>query len=533
MIQKNLSLMSFFFSSFLVVALFLSTHVSGMEEEENKNVAIILRPMGHEDVRVTRKLFTIESENPDRFLFGGVPVSVHSLNKELSLKTLPSQLKSLVRLRQTDSSLIEGVSFRELLDYWFSQRHTSQKGIEGPKQRHLKRKMILFPLPCADFNTLIFNYQKFGMTRKRFIETQTNSPFYSIFYRGKPLNIFILPTVHTLPLEALHPRILKWIHAIAETEGSKLIQEICDESSDDEEDDDSASLLDPRKKLSIEQFVARELKCIPNLYRSIYVKNENDEKELALWKLKLEEKIASSIEKYTQGWANSLNSESKEKLSALLKNCGKSFEFVFDVDPFYLYSMLVKINFDEAREKNIKSLALDNQICHIFWKQRKEVQPLENEDDRDTAQSEGVIASLPECNLTFDLCLTLLEKELQQINLDEEDEESEDESLELGTSTLDDLNFQDNIQMDYLMRRDEELANNLKKISDWVDVDIRNKQWWQKTINPLLEERIQAASSNLPPILIMYGHAHNFGDTSITGLIKKKTGFKVRRVTRK
>ncbi len=67
----------------------------------------------------------------------------------------------------------------------------------------LQGKITLVFLPRFDLSQCIVEYKKLQMSRKQWIETYANPPFYGIFYKGYPLNIFILPTVHTLPLKAL------------------------------------------------------------------------------------------------------------------------------------------------------------------------------------------------------------------------------------------------------------------------------------------------------------------------------------------
>jgi hypothetical protein len=527
--KKYVPFLISFFSSFLIVALIWTTHVHGMEEEGNKNVAIILRPMGNEDIRVTRKPFTVESENTARYLCDGVPVSVHSLNGELSQKTLLPQLKGLRTLLQTDVPLIKGVSFHDLLDYWFSRNQVSQKDEGEQKQRPLKRTMVLFPLPHTDFHTLVVNYQKFGMTRRRFIETQTNAPFYSIFYRGKPLNIFILPTVHTLPLEVLHSSIMKYIYAIANAQGSQLIMEMRDDSSDEEEDEDeSPTIEDLRKKLNIDQCIDRDVALATSLIRGSFVTDENDRDQLALWKSKLDEMKIYLREVFTQGWTNTLSPNSKDILYLISKEKGKDVEYINKMDPNYIYSNL-NYFLDEYLEKNL-IIELDSQIYRIFFEARREIEELENEHDREEAAQEEAFFSLPNGPFCFDYCKLLIEESLKRFkSLIEEPEEG----LERHIPTLDDIDFQDPVVRYYFRGREKNVDYRWME-GDQVAVDMRNQNWWERTINPLLEERVREVSlSNIPPILVMYGNGHNVGSNGITQRIRRKKEFTIGRLTRK
>ncbi|OJW47214.1 MAG: hypothetical protein BGO67_02850 [Alphaproteobacteria bacterium 41-28] len=525
--KKNVPFIISFFSSFLIVALILSTQVHGMDKEDagKKNIVIILRPMDSEQIRVTRIPFAIKSDHSE---LDGVPVSIHFINEDCFPKALPLHLKSLRTLLQTDSPLIKGVSFHDLLDYWFSRREVSQKDIGQQKKRSLKRTTVLFPLPPPDVYTLFHNYKIFGMTRQRFIETQTNPPFYSIFYGGKPLNVFILPVVHTLPLEALHPRILKWIHSIAETEGSKLIMEIRDDSSEEEGEDNPTTIEDSRKKLNIGQCIDRDIAIATSLIRGRYVTDENDRDQLALWKSKLDEMKIYLNEVFTQGWTNLLNLDSKEMLHLILKEQGKNIEYINEIDPYYFYSNLNYV-LDEYLEKGY-IIDLDSQISRIFFEAQREIEELENERDIDEAAQEEAAFSLPNAPFCFESYKLLIEESLQRFkSLIEETEED----LEKRIPTLDDIDFQDPVVRYYFREREKDVDYGWMKEGQ-VGVDMRNQRWWERTINPLLEERIrEVSSSNTPPILLMYGNGHNLGSNGIKQRIQRKTGFQVRRLSRK
>jgi hypothetical protein len=374
----------------------------------------------------------------------------------------------------------------------------------------LSKKEFAIVIPRLSYNlySCILEYKALHLTRHDFIETQTNSSFYSIFHKDRPLYIFILPTCHTLPLDALPTDIRSVMLAIAETEGSQLIQEILDE---EEDDDEALSPPSSAPKLDIESCIQRDLQQFEASYKLIYQERLGN-------KLKEQEKYYRNI--YEKGWTKKLDVKSFSKLLHLLKTIDLTIRDVDQMDPLYFYYRLNTFLSADLITTNINITheVLDNRIHDIFSTRNRNIQALETEDDRYEASREESRSQWLLAPLEFDTYFGILQQSLKKLP------SFEDESgTLLYTPSLNDLDFNNPLEMSYLRG---EVTQDLS-ISH-VAVTERNKRWWKRTLKPLFEERTQSENLHLIPILITYGEGHNLGSFSIIDLIRKM-GLEVRK----
>jgi hypothetical protein len=387
------------------------------------------------------------------------------------------------------------------------------------KKESPKETIIFTPKLSYDLHQCILEYKMLHMTRREFIETQTNPPFYSIFYKKRPLYVFILPTVHSLPLEALPTNIRKVILAIAKTPGSKLIMEIGDDF-DNEGEDETPALLDPRMKLNIEAYIQSNLKLF-----EIFYETSPKLKKLSEILEEGEKELRSTLE---QGWTKKLDSESLKKLSHLVKLRCLKIEDFNQIDPFYFfYNLVVQLRSDHnSSEKQAEALQLDDQIEDIFSEYNRPIQGLENRKDRNEAMPEDdfadyalLSAAMSSSSLPFYHLLYYLQEALKNLSPIEEDNEK---TVSYYIPTLNDLDFSNMCQMLYL--RDAPPPECFCP-SDCI----RNTKWWNRTIKPLLKGRVESqVSQHSFPILMTYGAGHNEGSFSIIDLIRKED-FEVRK----
>jgi uncharacterized protein YbaP (TraB family) len=376
----------------------------------------------------------------------------------------------------------------------------------------LSKKEFAIVIPRLSYNlySCILEYKALHLTRHDFIETQTNSSFYSIFHKDRPLYIFILPTYHPLPLEALPTDIGSILLAIAETKESQLIMEILDEE-EEEDDDEMLSPPSSAPKLDIESCIQRDLQQFEVAYKPIYQERLGN-------KLKEQEEYYRNV--YEKGWTNKLDVESFNKLLCLSKIINLTIQGINQIDPLYFYYRLNTFLSTDLITANINITheVLDNRIHNIFSTRNRKIQALETEDDRYEASYEKSRSQWLLAPLEFDIYFDILQQSLKKLP------SFEDESQALlYTPSLNDLDFNNPLEMSYLR---DEITQDLS-ISD-VAVTERNKNWWKRTLKPLFEERAQSENLHLTPILITYGAGHNLGPFSIIDLIRKM-GLEVRR----
>lgn len=383
----------------------------------------------------------------------------------------------------------------------------------NPEERNSMRgNLILFPLTPQPL--MRCRHECNLLTSRMIIEANANPDFYSISYQEIPINLFILPTVHSVPFDALPSYLKKWIHAIARTKDSKVILEVgpdffCD---DDEDQEDSLGKLNIETcvQRDFENFVQHNTQFFQHL-PEFWIRTQQEEKE------KLD-KI------YKEGWTKSLDPECQK----VLPLGDVDAEFLDRHDPHYVYhrlnSILQTVTAGLKADPQIV-MQLDDCIREIFSRYQKQVIGLDTEDLRNDAHRERAAAEQQKCTFLFETNKILVEGCLKKFALFGDDLFQDDtKKRTLYYKTLDDLQFNCPYQMAFFMGRLPEI------VKEDVEVDVRNKEWWSQTIEPLLDK--QANLKHNPPALMVYGAGHNTGPFSIIELIRKKEGFEVHKVER-
>jgi hypothetical protein len=382
-------------------------------------------------------------------------------------------------------------------------------------------KLIIFPFISYRPNAYQLESNTLQML-KHWIETQTDPAFYSVSYKGKPLNFFMLPTVHTLPFEALHSDLRSIIYAIAHTKGSQLITEVSDDVYDN--DDLHPFPDDPRCQLNVEKCVQRDLEWFVKTCGDIYEDNP------IRWSQRQEEETASCRMIYKNGWTKSLDVESQEALKFIIAEYELIPDFFDKLDPYYVYKRLLSTVSDiQIAGKTHVCLALDHCIEEIFARFNRPIIGLESDDDRIEAKRTEALESLSTCDFSFTFLKISIEQGLKEIL--QAFERYEPKEGMIIRPTLSDLEFSNSLTMSYL-------KGHLPKISCGVYADVRTKKWWNTKIAPLLEERGKTVDCRvlLPdllfPNLMIFGAGHNKGPFAINALIEQKAGYSVHRLTR-
>lgn len=373
------------------------------------------------------------------------------------------------------------------------------------KKDPAKEVMLFTPRLSYDLYPCVLEYKMLHMTRKEFIETQTNPPFYTIFYKERPLYIFILPTVHTLPFDALPMDIQNIVYAIAEIPGSELVKEIVAGDATGMQ-----PLQSPVVKLDIETFIQRE----SNYYKKFYnlLPEQWEKIQLAYGKM------------LTEGWTKILSPKALEQLSELSELIDMKIENFDKIDPLYIfYYILLEFNGDYfgQNKSEVTLNQLDDCISDIFSEKKRQIHPLETGSDRYESEREEnekkyieICCSTPQGAQEY---FPLVEKNLENLYL------GITEDTTIVIPTLNDLEFGCSTTMNYLRGVfKDNISSSINR-----SLQKRNQIWWERTLNPLLEKR--AYSENLSPILIIGGSRHFEGPTSIINWIREKEDFEVRR----
>jgi hypothetical protein len=476
--------------------------------------------------------FSFPLFSADEFMTSEKPLYKFSLNRipmagiYLNLAKLPSPKTSIGVLIRSDEASIyfDPAKIPHLTsDIWLLMEWDHFRILFSQKEL-LKKRMLLSSFIPLRLQDALHDHRALNMTRKECIETQTNPEFYSIYYKGTPLNIFNLPTLHGLPIDALHSGIQNTILAIAQSAGGQLIAEI-DDDYYTEEEEQASSLKDPRTHLDIEVCVQRDFKAYIEVCQPIFEADPDIG-------IKLQKEEEESLRKnYREGWTNSLDSVCRNTLSLIARAMELTIEDFNRIDPYYVYSILASAEVAKVLQPQPPYYTLDNHISNIFSIFGKRVTGLENEDDRFEAKKESICATLPTCSHSFGTLKLLLQAVFQKISLCEKYICSSDSDSSIAQAPsvyirpLDDLNFDDPMTRTYL--RGTGFKDNTEEVA------IRNQRWWNTRINPTLEERILSPLGGyFSPILYIWGAHHNSGRLSILDLIRNKPGFEARRIHR-
>lgn len=384
-------------------------------------------------------------------------------------------------------------------------------------------------LAYALFENTILVLPYLRWMRNEFIEKVATPNFFSISYMGRPLNIYIFPTLHTLPVTVIPPYIRNMIYAIASAKNSILYTEILGEDDDSDDEDNESIFLarDPREILDIEKVMQRELNFYAVYARNIYVQAEEDSLQLRRWEEARECKENKLRDIFEKGWTNGLSDEAKEMFLEI-DSC--ALDRLNNTDPLCFYYRIANIALHEFRPF---IYGLDSEILDIFSKKPREIRGLEIEEDRvDAFEQElwqGTEAYDDEKFLPLDSILKLSNDKLGKLIRYYRLQESLDEDDYIYYPNLDEINFSEPMVYSYMLGKPYQ-----SRVS--FAVNQRNNQWWEDTIFPLLSLRSNQKHSfnmqNMAPILLVYGAGHNEGPSSILNHIRNLNGFRLHILTR-
>ncbi len=421
----------------------------------------------------------------------------------------------LLRTKKSKPQVSEANEWFECVDDSLITSSTNQSGASD--------------LDYAIFEDTVLVLPYLRWMRNEFIEKVATPNFFSISYMARPLNIFIFPIFHSLPLTVIPPYIRSMIYAIASAKNSILYTEILDDDdSDDEDIENIFQKRDPREQLNIEKAIKRELAYYTSNFRNIYVQDEKNPLQLRDWDKARERKENELRDIFEKGWTRCLSDEAKEML---LEIDADALDQLNSMDPLCFYYTITNMTSEEFRPF---IYGLDSEIEDLFSEMPREIRGLEREKDRDDAFDQelwsGTESYDDEYFISLATIISLSNENIGKLIRNWRLQELMEVNDCIYYPHLDAINLSEPMVYSYMLGQP-------LKVREHAAVNVRNDMWWKDTICPLLEERSRQGQAsdmqNMAPILLKYGAAHNAGSASILDQIRKLNGFEIYLLTRK
>ncbi|MEI8295758.1 MAG: hypothetical protein WCG04_04470 [Alphaproteobacteria bacterium] len=386
-----------------------------------------------------------------------------------------------------------------------------------------------------DHRALVIPYTR--AIRREFFEERAAPTFYRVEYNGCPLNVFIFPTVHDLPLEVIPPYILDQIKEIADTEGSQFFCELERKLKIGEFTEFllSNNVLKNLLQLDIEVAIEREIAFTKQWFNNNV--KDADEYTLRFWNQHFEKLALDARSKYSS-WPAELDPLVRSQIENL---GGLNQGELNKLDPCMLYDYLLEVKRSNADEiyfttYTTPTLILDYAIRNIFEAAKRKIGFLETANEQSMAILSVIWEKLKtqKKERTSDFQRTLLEiNKFIKANPLRGAPKIPKPSI-LHIPLLDEVELEEPYIMSYLEGGLLENCFDGQEGEDIArEVEIRNQKWWTNTIHPLLSSRTQQDNpEQTPPILLTYGAGHNCGPASIARSIANLPWFTLRLLTR-
>lgn len=325
--------------------------------------------------------------------------------------------------------------------------------------------------------------------------------YYEIRCNGISTQISSFPLMHNIAKDVIPASYWQKIRDIAEFPGSKLYTEM---SQNDWNIKEACNLLHDSYKLDIEEVVKFE-STIEEIRRE---KSDTAEcgvtKPLIIFEYEKKEMLSK--------WTDDLPPALREALSELCP-----LDHLNTRDPFLVERYLAN-NLEALLDSEGRIIRhIDNVIEDTFNEHERIVTSLESNSDREAAIFSEISAQQRDC---FHMTRYKLKRLIDKIK-------KVGEYIRTGEAYItqvEDMDFQDPSLNAYLQ------GNAYYEPS--IEVDERNKKWWDDKIFPLLQEvkkKIEAGEP-LSPILMIYGQAHDEGPEAIINKIISLEGFTVHKL---
>lgn len=362
---------------------------------------------------------------------------------------------------------------------------------------------LLERLETRERSKLFFTHRTLVLPSMRhvleeFVTHVASPPFYALTdAKGNSMNIFILPTVHTIPFVALPPYLRHHLATMVRWPKVHVIGEVGEDYGRLEE----VHRLYERVRGHPDYFLDRTALITAEADRLYTAPLNKFDVELR------EQYIKKGYLQYAN-WFEKLDEEAQNFLLHLYKR--NRFPDVDALQRGDLNPKIILACLKHARPPNGEVMSywtLDSEVERLFLRAGTHVfTSLETEKDRVHAQVEGLSSLRFDMEFLWDYTI----KELNQLFLQRVSFMKERRMYdlpELRSRKLIDLQHHE-ISMTWMFGKRYSSSH----VGD-PEVEVRNRLWWERTIERLVDDRL--AERERTPVLLLYGAAHNDGKTGI------------------